>query len=124
MPKLNINFSTSSYEPDRILILATVAVWSEGTEAKRGGKNKRPKPPFGIITIPPPTIDEPFTTLATIAPPEIECCLQNKLIVEGGHPVTSPDDCQHQCQADPSCQVTFARILFSGHLKCVLSQSL
>ena len=99
------------------LILATVAIWFEGSEAKRGGKNNRPKPlppTLGTIGTPPPTI----------APPLTNCCLQNKLIVEGGHPVTSPDDCQLQCQADPSCQVTFARILFSGHLKCVLSQNL
>ena len=107
-----------------ILIWATVPMWSEGSEAKRGGgNNKRPRPlppTFGTIGTPPPT----FGTIGTIAPPLTNCCLQNKLIVEGGHPVTSPDDCQLQCQADPSCQVTFARILFSGHLKCVLSQCL
>ena len=106
-----------------VLIWATMAMWSEGSEAKRGGKNKRPKPlppTFGTIGTPPPTLG----TIATIAPPLTNCCLQNKLIVKSGHPVTSPDDCQLQCQADPSCQVAFARILFSGHLKCVLSQSL
>ena len=104
-----------------ILILATVAMWPDGSAAKRGGKNKRPRPPpptFGTIGTPPPT----FGTIATTAPPLTDCCLQNRLNVSATTSLKWAYQLQHKSCVSWSFASLWESLCFQQH-SCVLIMS-